>query len=376
VFTGFYLLGLTVIAHIFLVSLVVGIAFIVPFLEWRGYRNNDGELLELSHRLFKYLAVTDLIAGVWATWMTIVLAGYWSTLLFEAMTKLFLPITVGIVGIVVSIPSMAAYYYLWEKVSQRVHLLIGALMIIGSLMVPIGMNAIFAFIDYPVMSASVWAGFLNPLYSVFTINRVFAGIVTTALTFSALYALKFAKKSGKTDEDGSVCLKGVRYGLYIGLIVLALLTVTGIVFGIQLTQYSPYLASAMFGNVFAGYVPTYYDFVPLSVVFLAIVAILWISGLYNLNQLRKMRLSKTASYVMLFASMAGVPLMEFVHDAARFPYFVMDGASGIPASAFVNSWLVIPSEFAMAAILVAGTLMIVFVYLLYSLFLKAFGAKL
>jgi hypothetical protein len=55
---------------------------------------------------------------------------------------------------------------------------------------------------------------------------------------------------------------------------------------------------------------------------------------------------------------------------------VIVGSSGIPASTFVNSWMVIPSEFAMAAILVAGTLMTVFVYLLYSLFLKAFGAKL
>jgi hypothetical protein len=89
-----------------------------------------------------------------------------------------------------------------------------------------------------------------------------------------------------------------------------------------------------------------------------------------------MRFSKTASYMMLFAAMAGVPLMEFVHDAARFPYFVIDGPSGVPASTFVNSWMVIPSEFAMAAILAAGTLMTIFVYILYSLFLKAFGAKL
>jgi len=376
VFTAFYLLGLTVIAHIFLVSLVVGIAVIVPLLEWRGYRNNDNDLLGLSRRLFKFLAVTDLVAGVWATWMTVALAGYWSTLLFVVTTKLFLPVTIAIVGIVISIPSMAAYYYLWGKVSRRVHLLIGVLMIIGTLLVPIGMNAIFAFVDYPVSSASAWVGFLNPLYPVFTIHRVFAGIVMAALAFSAFYTLKLAKKSGKADEDSSVYLKGARYGLHIGLTALVVQTVTGMVFGIQLMQYSPYLASAVFGNMFAGYVPTYYDFAPLFGVFLAIVAILWMSGLYNLNQFRKMRFSKTASYMMFFAAMAGVPLMEFVHDAARFPYFVIVGSSGIPASTFVNSWMVIPSEFAMAAILVAGTLMTVFVYLLYSLFLKPFGAKL
>jgi hypothetical protein len=376
VFTAFYLLGLTVIAHIFLVSLVLGIAVIVPFLEWRGYRNNDDDLLELSRRLFKFLAVTDLVAGVWATWMTVALAGYWSTLLFAVTTKLFLPITIAIVGILISLPSMAAYYYLWGKVSRRVHLLIGVLMIIGTLLVPIGMNAIFTFIDYPVASTSAWAGLLNPLYPIFTIHRVFGGIVMAALAFSAFYTLKLAKKSGKAEEDSSAYLKGVRYGLYVGLTALVVQTVTGMVFGIQLMQYSPYLASAVFGNVFAGYVPTYYDFAPLFAVFVAIVAILWISGLYNLNQFRKMRFSKTASYVTLFAAMAGVPLIEFVHDAARFPYFVIDGSSGVPASTFVNSWMVIPSEFAMAAILVAGTLMTIFLYLLYSLFLKAFGAKL
>ena len=308
--------------------------------------------------------------------MTVVLAGYWSTLLFVVTTKLFLPITIAIVGHRDFDTIDGSVLYLWGKVSRRAHLLIGALMIVGALLVPIGMNAIFTFIDYPLASASAWAGFLNPLYPIFTIHRVFAGIVMAALAFSAFYSLKLAKKSGRVDGDGSVYLKGAKYGLYIGLAALAVQTVTGIVFGLQLVQYSPYLASAVFGNMFAGYVPTYYDFAPLFVAFLAIVAILWISGLYNLNQLRKMRFSRTASYVMLSAAMMGVPLMEFVHDAARFPYFVINGSSGVPASTYVNSWMVIPSEFAVAAVLVAGTLMLVFVYLLYSLFLKAFSAKL
>lgn len=376
VLTGFYLLGLTVVVHIFLVSLVLGIAVIVPLLEWRSYRSDDDSFLVLSHRLFRFLAVTDLVAGVWATWMTIVLAGYWSPLLFVAATKLLLPITVAIVGVMISIPSMAAYYYLWGKVSRRVHLLIGGVVIVGVLMVPVGMNAIFAFVDYPVASVSPWAGFLNPLYPVYTAQRVSAGIAMAALAFSAFYALKLTKGPGKPDVDSPVYQKGAKYGLYVGLSALSAQTVTGVAFGVQLEQHSPYLASAVLGDVFAGYVPTYYDFVPLTAALLAVLAILWASALYNLRRLREARLSRAASYLMLFAALSEVPLMEFVLDAARFPYFVIDGSSGVPASAYINSWMVIPSEFAVAAVLVAGALMAFFACLLYSLFLKAPGPRL
>ncbi len=375
VLLAFYLLGFTLIAHLFLVNIVLGIAILVPFLEWRSYKKNDPELLTLSQRLFKYLAVSELVAGVWATWVTIILAGYWSTLLFIATSKLFMPITIALIGILISIPSMASYYYLWGKVRRSVHLLIGGLMIIGAAMVPIGFNYIFTFIDDPVglNSANVWNVMFNPLYPDFTLHRILGGIIITTMIFSALYAIKYVKSTN--EKEKSIYIKGVKYGLYIGVPALILETVIGIIYAIELTQYAPYISSAVFGGLYNSTVPTYYQFTPLFIVFMIVIAIIWIGSLYNLRALKRLKFHNLISYMLLVAAIIGLPLGEYLNDASRFPYFVITGNSGIPASTFINTWMSIPDSFAYAAIIISGFLMIMFCILLYWVFIKALKAK-
>jgi len=147
---SFMLLGIAVLVHVTLVNLVLGFSVLVPFIEYLSYKRKDKGLEDLARRLFRYLVISDLVAGVWGTWITVVLGGLWPTLTYIAATVLFIPITIAIIGILISIPAIAIYWYTWNKVSPKIHMMIGVLMALGALMVPAGFRMIFSFINYPV----------------------------------------------------------------------------------------------------------------------------------------------------------------------------------------------------------------------------------
>lgn len=376
ILTGFYLLGITVIAHIFLVNLIVGIAIIVPIFEYLSYRRNDNDLNTIAQRLFKYLAATELVAGVWATWITVVLAGYWSTFLFTATTKLFIPITIAIIGILISIPSMATYYYLWGKISRKAHLSIGLIMIIGTLLVPIGFNYLFTFINLPVglTSSNTWAVLLNPIYPDFTIHRIFGGIVMASMAFTGIYAVKYARS--KDISEKSLYLKAIWHGSLIGIPALAIQTISGIVYGLTLIKYSPYVAATVFGEFIGSNVQTYFNFSPLFVIFMIVVLIIWIGAVYVYLSVKKEKFNRIISLSLVFSALVGIPIGEYLNDASRYPYLVITGGSGVSAGDFINKWMAIPPGFAVAALVIAGFLTVMFSALLYWVFVKALRAKL
>ncbi|HXX72640.1 MAG TPA: cytochrome ubiquinol oxidase subunit I, partial [Candidatus Acidoferrales bacterium] len=135
---AFLLLGLATLVHITFVNLVLGLSVIVPLTEYLSYRKKDPKLMDVAQRTFKYLILTDLVAGVWGTWITIALAGLWPTLTYIATTVLFVPITIALVGILIAIPSIAIYWYTWGKISKSLHLFVGCVMAFGALLVPAG----------------------------------------------------------------------------------------------------------------------------------------------------------------------------------------------------------------------------------------------
>lgn len=368
--TGFYLLGITVIAHILLVNLIVGIAIIVPVLEWLSYRRKDNDLKIISQRLFKYLAATELVAGVWATWLTVVLGGYWSTLLFIATSVLFIPFTIAIIGILISIPSMAAYYYLWGKVSNRSHLMIGALMIIGTLLVPIGFNFIFTFINDPVglTSTNVFAALFNPLYPDFTLHRIFGGLVMAVMSFTGIYGIKYVR--AKSEDDKRIYMKGMKYGIYMGIPILIVQTVSGIIYALTLMKYSPYVAASVFGPIINNGSTPYFHLLPLMAVFILFIALIWVTSLFIFRSSKRNSTNAAISFGLLISALAGIPIGEYLNDAARYPYIVITGNAGVPAADFINKWMNIPPGFAIAALLVAAFLTVLFSLLLYWVFVR------
>ncbi len=62
--TSFILIGVTVLIHVILVNIVLDLSILVPMLEYISRRRRDPVLLETARRSFRFLAVSDLVAGV------------------------------------------------------------------------------------------------------------------------------------------------------------------------------------------------------------------------------------------------------------------------------------------------------------------------
>jgi cytochrome d ubiquinol oxidase subunit I len=361
---GFLLLGISTLIHISFVNLVLGFSVIVPLTEYLSYRWKDEKLMEIAKRIFKYLVITDLVAGVWGTWITVMLAGLWPTLTYIATTVLFIPITIALVGVIIAIPSIAIYWYTWGQVSKRVHLSVGFLMAFGALLVPTGFRMIFAFIDDPVglgeaLKGNLFAVFGNPLYPVWVVWSWFGALAMSALVAAGVYSW------GSTDGAKRSGVKETAYFLKLGIPFLAITTILAAYFFLSLQTASPYIYAALAGNTMVAQ----YNFLPLLLVYLALVILAGGSALALFMLARKGRLSHLLSIVLIITAFLTVPIVEAVNDASRVPYMVITGDTGIPANTFANTLMPISWSVAELAVIIATVVMAAFfigIYYVYS----------
>jgi len=358
---GFLLLGIATLVHITFVNLVLGFSVIIPFTEYLSYRSSDEKLMEVAKRTFKYLILTDLVAGVWGTWITIALAGLWPTLTYIATTVLFVPITIALVGILIAIPCIAIYWYTWGKVSRGVHLFVGCLMAFGALLVPAGFRMIFAFVDDPVglneaLKGNLYAIFGNPIYPIWVVWSWFGSLAMSALVAAGIYAWR-----SSVNGEG---LMETSYFLKLGIPFLVITAILGAYFFFSLEAASPYIFAAMTGNMAVAQ----YNFLSIFLLYPVLLVIAGVSGLALFLLAREGKLSRLASFVLVIAAFLTVPLVEAVNDASRAPYMVIAGAAGLPANAFANTMIPISWSIAELAVTIAVVVMATFLLGIYFIY--------
>jgi len=361
---GFLLLGMTTLVHITFVNLVLGFSVIVPLTEYMSYRRRDEHLMQLAKRTFRWLILTDLVAGVWGTWITIALAGLWPTLTYIAATVLFVPITIAIVGILIAIPSIAIYWYTWGKVSKGLHLFIGCLMAFGALLVPAGFRMIFAFVDDPVglneaLKGNLYAIFANPIYPVLVVWSWFGAFAMSALVAAGVYAAK------PTEDANGDQLKETKYFLQLGIPSLLITAILAACFYLSIRDASPYLYAAATG----GASTAQYNFQPLFLTYPLLLLITGTSASALLTLARKGTINRTLSLILVIAAFLTVPVVEVLNDASRAPYMVITGNTGLLANAFANTMMPISWFIAELAVAVATIVMGTFfvgIYFIYK----------
>jgi len=360
---AFLLLGLSTLVHITFVNLVLGFSVITPFTEYLSYRRRDAKLMDISKRTFKYLILTDLVAGVWGTWITVVLAGLWPTLTYIATTVLFVPITIALLGILISIPSIAIYWYTWGKISKGLHLFVGCTMAFGALLVPAGFRMIFAFVDDPVglneaLKGNLFAVFANPIYPVWVVWSWVGALAMSALVAAGTFAWR------STPSQKGIGLKETTYFLKLGIPFLVITAILGACFFLSLQTVSPYIFAAMTGNTSVAQ----YNFLPLFLAYPALLIVAGISASGLLIAAKKGLINRRLSLVLVIAAFLTVPMVEAVNDASRAPYMVIAGNTGLAANTFANTMIPISWSVAELAITVAIVVMATFLLGIYFIY--------
>ncbi len=356
---GFAGIAFTFFIHYFFVTVVLGLSVIIPVLEIRGRMSRDEDFIKLARRLTSYLIRVDLFAGVMATWLTVFLAGYWPSLLYIATNVLFYPIVLAIAGIMIAIVSMGLYWYTWDKMSGRAHIVVGLFMMIGALLVPFGMSSIFATIDFPYgITTEKLSGltlfvpngqspFYNPIYIPLALYTWFIAIALTAFIVLTYFVLRDRKNKGPEFAKGIPTLR------IIAVIFSVLSIITFFITVMEIKGNSQYIYSQMSSHLY------------LQILEGMIIIITMLSFLTFMKSIE--------TWVALIGSAISYFFMMFFEitvNVVRYPYIIISGNAGIPATDMVNPLFQIPVLLPYFALITFTLMLITFLATLYLAFLR------
>jgi len=355
-------LGTILLIHLTFVNINIGLGFYSFILRWRSLSNI--EVVKPARKVFKFLAASEVVSGVYGTMITVVLAGFWPTLMNIAAIILFIPLLISIIGIIVRLTFIAAYWYTWDKVQPKIHLVIGLMMALSGLMIPAGFRYIFAFINNPVglisvnpISGNPLEALTNPVYPPLLLHTWFGALSIGFLAAAA--GLAWSSKTDKTIEKWSAYA-----GLLGGLMIIPQ-GLTGFLFWSTLSFHSPYL----FNSMNKSFLPTGYTLTDVSHTFLGMVLlaiIILTLGVIHYYQPTK----RWIAYSLAPMAIASLIFGEITHDIGRLPYMVITGETGIPMETFINRLLIIESTLVFSVVAVILFFTLIFIALLYLYLVK------
>jgi cytochrome d ubiquinol oxidase subunit I len=334
------------------------------FLAW--FRHKP-DLEVMSRKVFKILIIHELFSGVWGTIITVVLAGFFPTLMATATDIIFLPILIALSAILIRIPTIALFWYTWGKIRPGLHTLVGFVMAVSGFGVPFGFRYIFAELTYPYALAMAMQGmkdiariavFFNPLYPWLVLHTWFGALSIGGFIVASFFTIK-----------GNVNPKFAWIGLWHGVLFLAVQGVLGPSYLVNLNSRAPLLYSNILGQ--AG---STFDVAPLFALKLSLITLLVLASV-NVWKRIKRGYGVVPKYALVLGPVAIVVAMigEFMNDGGRYPYLVLSGNSGLRPSIFMNVYTQIPwtTLFAVVGVLLTfvGIFMVTAYYALNKRFL-------
>ncbi|MEN2975042.1 MAG: cytochrome ubiquinol oxidase subunit I [Candidatus Caldarchaeales archaeon] len=357
------ILGLILLIHFTFVNINIGLGFYSLILRFISLRRV--EVTSSARKVFKFMVATEVFSGVYGTMITVVLAGFFPTLVNIAATILFIPLIISVVGILIRITSIAAYWYTWDRISPKIHVAIGVLVAFSGLMIPGGFRYIFALMDYPVgvlsltpLSGDPIQALSNPVYPPLLLHT-WIGAISIGFLAAASSLWWSSRKNG---ED----LIWSRYAGLIGALLIIPQGIIGFWFWSVLSFHSRYL----FNSISRSFLPVEKTSIDVGHSFLAMVllgiVILVLGVLYYYQP------SKRISYTMTILAIASMIFGEITHDIGRLPYMVIIDNGGLEANLFINRLIVIDPTLVMVGVGLIILMTAVFVSLLYRYLVKGF----
>lgn len=206
--------------HIPIVYTVLGLAWLLPTLEYMGYKSKNENYINMARNIGSYLIVIYAIGGLFGTIITVFLAGL-LPIFTNVAGALFWPVWgVAIVfGIVIALPMLGFYYRTFNSLPPMRHVAVGYVTAAFMTVIPAMFRMVFAVINYPLgvqitKSSSSMIGFNlsvnlgqalgNPTYPPLLLATLAAALSLTAALIAAVYSWREAAAPSQYYSSGRI----------------------------------------------------------------------------------------------------------------------------------------------------------------------------
>ncbi|HOJ61057.1 MAG TPA: cytochrome ubiquinol oxidase subunit I [bacterium] len=305
---GGMVIAIIAIIHVTIAHFAVGAGLFAAVTETKAIWYNQPLLLRFLRDFIRYLILVSFVlgaltgVGIWFS-ISLVSPEATSTLIHQFVwgwatewVFFFLEITAGYI-----------YYYTWDRLEPRKHVIIGWIYAVSAYMSLVIINGILTFMLTPgawLETFSFWDGFFNPTYWPSLVLRTIS--CTSLAAIFVMVAVNFAR--GYTREERhQVIMEGGKW-----MVPLALMLPASIWFFIQVPQEARLLVS---GQAIA-----------MTLFFLFGVAASTLVGLYAYFGLilRQRYINLETSILLGMIAFIATGSMEFVREGIRKPFIIYE----------------------------------------------------
>jgi len=304
---GGFLIAVIAIIHVYIAQFAVGGGLFLVLTEHLGRRNNDPGIMDYVRKHTKFFLLLTMVAGALTG------VGIWFTisLLNPSATSVLIHTFVFAWGtewtfFVIEIVSLFIYYYTFDRLSTRNHLIIGWIYFGAAWLSLFVINGIIDFMLTPgawVENNNFWSGFFNPTFWPALFFRTFFSIIIAGL-FGFLTASFLKDKELRTTM--------LRYSAKWLLVPFVLFLASSWWYKAALP---PHIEEIIFQKM-----PQLRNAIT---VFLACSPLLIIGGLIMAIRMPS-GLSRTMAAVMLVIGFMYFGAFEFLREGGRRPYIIYD----------------------------------------------------
>lgn len=303
------------IFHTFIAHFSIGMGLYVIVCEYLGYKKNNTALLEYTRKnssLILFIAtVLGALTGVGIWFVISIIAPFATSTLIHNFIWFWAS---EWVFFVIEIVTILLYYYLWDKIEKKLHLIIGIIYFISGYCSLILINGIISFQLTPgkwLETKNIWDGFFNPSFLPSTIARTGFCLILASI-FSTLI-ISFLKNSDIKKYTGRIST--------IFIIVGALFCVLGTYLWVQSIPENV-RSQLSGGNVTLTHFFHYYIITGVILITLSIILELIFYKYFNI----------AFSIILLCIGMTAFSYFEFTRERVRKPFLIRDYvyANGIP----------------------------------------------
>ena len=209
-----FIMGVTMLTHMFFAELFVGFALAAPVLQAWGARTGSPRMDRLAHSMARFNVLTFSTGATFAVLYVVLLVGLYPRVTTSLFTHFFPIIAVAMLSMGLALWGMYSYYYKWDRYSvlyKKRHIALGLTMGFFIWVWMVLMTGIDTYMVTggpgvrPLSGATVESfgtavrGLFNPMFTELVLHRTFANLSWPAFAIGAWASYRYIRS--KTVEE-------------------------------------------------------------------------------------------------------------------------------------------------------------------------------